>query len=75
MILIKRQLVSLLFSCPFSRSYTDMRNSTRTLESHCLRLLFCALVKSRGGVQVMVDLCSEGLCVQTGKLNYLSLDE
>ena len=41
--------------------------STRTLESHCVRLLFCAPAGLGGGVQVMMDLCYGGLCLQTGE--------
>ena len=58
MLLIKLQLVSLLFFCPFPCSYTDMQNSTRT-PIRCLNngtryvdLLFCALAGSGEGVQV-----------------------
>ena len=53
MILLKLQFVSLLFFCPFSCSYTDMRDSTRTL-NRCLN------------VRQKVEFCSGELCVQTG---------
>ena len=49
--LLKLQLVSLLFFCPFSSSYIDMRNSTRTL-IRCLNngdpLCASTLLRARG---------------------------
>ena len=72
-ILLKLELVSLLFFfCPSPFSYTDMRNSTRILESHCMRLLLYSPAGPGGGVQVLMDsLASEDSAIKLDLLDLL----
>ena len=63
---------TIVFFCPSPFSYTDMRNSTRTLESHPVRLLLCSSAGSGGGVQMLLDLfASEDSAHKLDRLNLL----